>query len=173
MGRPKWSPGPTSRHGCGRTHLRKCEAVPLGRVAVEDGHRLHQRGEGQAPCREQFGAQGHAGQESGRRVIESEVHGHGSGAAVYPPAGPEAAQGRMGRCPAKWCTLGRARAATPDLAPLASEATRDPGAGRTGFCVSPLSLPGTLRQGRSTEGRPCIWHGHSSGRGGHLSRQGL
>ena len=69
----------------------------------------------------------------------------------------------MGRRPAKWCTLGRARAATPDLAPLASEATRDPGAGRTGFCVSPLSLPGTLRQGRSTEGRPCTGTGTAQG----------
>lgn len=85
-----------------RTHLGKREAVPQARVAVEGRHRLHQRGEGQAAPGEQLSVQGHAGQQPCRTVVEDEVHGHGAGAAVDPPAGPEAAQRCVGCRPARW-----------------------------------------------------------------------
>lgn len=136
----KWSPGIHVQGRGGRTHLGKRGAGPQGRVTVEDSQRLHQRGEGQAPRREQLGMQGHAGQKSGGRVIESEVHRHGSGAVVDPPAGPEAAQGCVGCRPAKWCTSGQGvhGAPSPGLAPQIPEASQVPGAGQTYLCASPL-----------------------------------
>lgn len=78
--------GPSGRGA----HLGEYEVEPRGWIAVEDDNRLHQGGEGEASRGGHLGAQGHAGEEAGWRVVEGEVHGHGPGAAVDPPAGPEA-----------------------------------------------------------------------------------
>ena len=115
---------------------------------------LHQGGEGEPPCGEHVGVQGHTREELSWRVIEGEVHRHGPGAAVDPSAGPEPGQRCSGCRPAKQCKSEEGRPLTEASSPRPHAGTPDATLGFTGLDKGPLCVFQPLESPLSLS--PCL-----------------